>query len=152
MEFTIRRADPGDLGECVAIFNDWIEETNWMPRIHAHEDVMEHYRNTVFAKQRVFVADRANEIPAMLCLSDEAYITALYVKSKYRSCGLGKALLNTAKKQFPGGLHLWTFKANTEAQKFYRREGFQTMRETDGDNEENLPDILFHWRPAGEAK
>ena len=35
---------------------------------------------------------------------------------------------------------------NARARAFYERQGFQPVSRTDGDNEEQLPDILYRWR------
>jgi hypothetical protein len=47
----------------------------------------------------------------------------------------------------PQGFSLWTFQANLGARRFYERHGCRQVRRTDGDNEENLPDILYEYRP-----
>lgn len=40
-------------------------------------------------------------------------------------------------------LSLWTFAADTPAQRLYVREGGQEVRRIGGGNEENLPDIRY---------
>lgn len=79
---------------------------------------------------------------------DQSYVTALYVDAEARGLGIGKALLDHAKVNAAGELLLWTFVANTRAQRLYQREGFAEQRRSDGDNEEGLPDILYRWVPA----
>jgi len=54
-------------------------------------------------------------------------------------------LLNEGKARF-ALLQLWTFQRNTAAIAFYEKNGFRTVRKTDGaTNEEREPDILFEW-------
>ncbi len=72
----------------------------------------------------------------------EGVVTALYVAVPGQ--GIGKAFLDFAKTG-RDSLELWTFVANTDARRFYRREGFTEIRQTEGDNEEGLPDILLRW-------
>ena len=62
--------------------------------------------------------------------------------------GLGTALVAGAKAASPGGLTLWTFAANAGARAFYARQGFVELRETAGDGEAGLPDILMVWPGA----
>uniref|UniRef100_UPI0013D7E40E GNAT family N-acetyltransferase n=1 Tax=Escherichia coli TaxID=562 RepID=UPI0013D7E40E len=51
----------------------------------------------------------------------------LGVHDDFTGRGIGKALLDHAKRQATGPVELWTFVANTGAQSFYRREGFAEM-------------------------
>jgi hypothetical protein len=47
----------------------------------------------------------------------------------------------------PQGFSLWTFQANLGTRRFHERPGCREIRRTDGGNEENLPDIMYEWRP-----
>lgn len=141
----IREAVPGDAPACAAIFNDWVDATDWMPRVHSKADVVGYYREHLFAQCRVFVAGE-NGVVGFLALDKAAgFIAACYLSAKARGRGLGKMLLDRAKEVCPEGLSLWTFVANTRALRFYEREGLFEARRTDGDNEEGLPDILYGW-------
>lgn len=144
---TIRPAKLRDMSECAEIVNAWIDATKWMPRVHPREDVAVFYRETVFAKFQVFVAENDGHVAGMVALAPENTVSALYVHHDQRRKGIGKALLDRAKKEAAGPVELWTFVANQGAQLFYQREGFQEVRRTGGDNEENLPDILYRWQP-----
>ena len=146
---TIREASPHDAPACAAIFNDWVDTTPWMPRVHIAEDVIAYYRDHLFATCRVLVAGR-DAVRGFLAL-DEASgaIPALYLSAKARAQGIGRALLDHAKALRPAGLSLWAFVANADARRFYEREGFQEVRRTDGDNEEGLPDVLYGWSASG---
>ena len=142
-----RAARIDDMKACAAILNRWIDDTAWMPRLHDRADVERHYRQTVFAERDVLVVDYEGAA-AFIALSDDHYVTALYADRPMRGRGCGRALLDLAKEKHPDELKLWTFQANTDAQRFYLREGFREIRRTDGDNEEGLPDMLFEWRAA----
>ncbi|URK87214.1 GNAT family N-acetyltransferase [Rhizobium sp. RCAM05350] len=144
----IRGADKADMPICAAILNDWIDETSWMPRVHDHEDVERYYSDIVFQERQVKIADIDGRVCAFMALSNDAYVTALYANRAHRRAGLGKSLIDHAKTLFPDQLNLWTFDENKEAQRFYNREKFIEVRRTNGDNEENLPDILFQWAPT----
>ena len=130
---------------CAAILNDWIDATEWMPRIHSLDSVRWFVRDVVFAMRRVWVAEAANgQAIGFLALDIEATITAFYVAANARGHGIGRRLLDAAKRE-ESSLELWTFQPNTGARRFYEREGFHEVRRTEGDNEEGMPDMLLRW-------
>lgn len=148
--FYFRYPDVSDMTSCGEILNDWIDETPWMPRIHSHEDVIRYHREYVFENRDVIVAENPDDrIRGFAATTPEGIITGLYLATDVRNQGLGRLLLECIKEANPTGLNLWTFVANTGAQNFYTREGFTEVRRTKGDNEENLPDILFRWKAEG---
>jgi ribosomal protein S18 acetylase RimI-like enzyme len=143
---TIRTARSQDIAACAAILNAWIDETEWMPRIHAPEAVVKHYQTEVFQHRLLFAAEVEGAIAGMMALSRDGFITALYVDSAFRRRGIGSLLVARAKDELGASVRLWTFQANASARKFYRRCEFFEVNRTDGDNEEGLPDILLEWR------
>lgn len=150
--FKIRSANRSDMPRCGEILNDWIDETPWMPRVHSHQDVVRYHTDFVFKNRDVLVAERDdNEVCGFAATSPDAVVTGLYLAPEDRQKGLGQSMLSRIKQANPSGLSLWTFVANIDAQRFYLREGFSERRRTDGDNEENLPDILYCWQPEGAA-
>ncbi len=144
----LRQARTQDMAACAAILNEWIDETEWMPRIHSHDEVVRHYEKVVAAERRVFVVAADNKIAGMMALGDDHLVTALYVGRGFRRQGVGQLLLNCAKRECDSEVKLWTFQKNEGAQKFYTHEGFVEINRTDGDNEEGLPDILMEWRSS----
>lgn len=144
----MRPGDPEDASACARILNAWIDTTDWMPRCHSPENVERHYRDAVLAKCDVTVAEREGRVVGFIGIDPpDAHITTFYVDGQTRGEGIGKDLLDMAKGRWPSGLDLWTFVANSEARRFYVREGFTEIQRTDGDNEECLPDILYRWAP-----
>ena len=144
----IRDGTEGDGPACGAIVNRWIDETDWMPRVHTTNSVVEYFTSTVLAKKRCWVAEQDAALCGFLALDlSDGLVTALYLDGRVRGQGLGAAMLNCAKVERPAGLGLWTFVANKGARRFYERQGFREVARTDGDNEEGLPDILFRWAP-----
>ena len=140
----IRPATPADAPACAAILNAWIDETPWMPRVHSHEDVERHYREFVFQKRKVIVAEDDAPIGYLALDTEEGFIASFFLKAEARGAGVGKRLLDDAKAE-ANQLQLWTFVENSGARRFYEREGFTEIERSDGDNEESLPDILFRW-------
>ncbi|WP_422038523.1 GNAT family N-acetyltransferase [Roseibium sp.] len=150
--FKIRSATRSDMTRCGTILNDWIDETPWMPRVHSHQDVVRYHTDFVHKNRDVLVAERNDsDVQGFAATSSDAVVTGFYLAQDARRKGLGRQMLNQIKQAYPSGLSLWTFVANTGARKFYEREGFSEERRTDGDNEENLPDILYRWQPEGAA-
>ncbi len=144
----VRAGVPGDAPACAAIFNDWVDATGWMPRVHPPEEVAHFYREQVMATTSVLVAETAAGVRGFLSLDGEGRVAGLYLAPEARGRGIGHALLAAAKARRPEGLTLWTFLANDGARRFYAREGFREVRRTGGDNEEGMPDVLLEWRPA----
>jgi GNAT superfamily N-acetyltransferase len=147
-ELVLRRARPDDAAACAAVFNDWVDATEWMPRVHPHEDVMRYYFDHVLAHCEVTVAEVEDRVRGFLTLDCEGLIAGFYLAPELRGRGIGHAMLATVKARAAGRLRLWTFVANEGARRFYAREGFVEAVRTDGDNEEGLPDVMLEWRPA----
>jgi GNAT superfamily N-acetyltransferase len=148
-EVTLRAGTEADAEGCAGVFNDWVDATAWMPRVHAPEAVVRHYREHVLATCEVTVAEAGGAVAGFLALDVEGWVAGLYLAPAVRGRGVGAALLDRAKAQRSGGLTLWTFVANEGARRFYARQGFVEVGRSEGENEEGLPDLLFRWRETG---
>lgn len=140
----LRPATAADAPACARIISDWIDATDWMPRLHTTKSITSHYRDTVFIKRIATVAETDGEVLGLLALdggTDE--ITALFVKLRGR--GIGTTLLQAAKTG-RDQLSMWMFQANNGARRFYARHGFAYLKRTNGENEEALTDIRLGWR------
>jgi GNAT superfamily N-acetyltransferase len=142
----LRLARTQDMTACAAIYNDWIDETEWMPRVHSRDEVVKHYQSVVAGERRSFVVVAGARIVGIMTVAPDDLVTGLYVSRTYRGQGVGRLLLDRAKRDADAGVTLWTFQKNLAAQAFYQREGFVEINRTDGDNEEGLPDILMEWQ------
>jgi GNAT superfamily N-acetyltransferase len=142
----LRSARTQDMEACANILNDWIDETDWMPRVHSRADVVNHYKTVVARERKTFVVVSGHATLGFMVFSADHLISSLYVGRQYRRQGVGRLLLTRAKREFDDRLELWTFQANAPAQAFYAREGFTEINRTDGDNEEGLPDVLLEWQ------
>lgn len=74
-----------------------------------------------------YVYEQNGEIRGFIGMMD-GYIAGIFVDKRHRSLGVGKALLNYAKENWPG-LSLNVYRENRRAVKFYQREGFSISRE-----------------------
>jgi GNAT superfamily N-acetyltransferase len=142
----LRSARTQDMEACARILNDWIDEADWMPRVHSHADVVKYYKSVVASDRKSFVVVSGSSTLGFMVLGPDHLVSALYVDRNYRRQGVGQLLLNCAKREFDDKVHLWTFQKNAAALRFFQREGFREINRTDGDNEEGLPDILLEWQ------
>ena len=136
-----RVEDAAALGE---ILSDWIDETDWMPRLHTREDDRD-FCLRLIAAGHVRLLRGQNGVAGFVAREGEE-ISALYVAAPWRGHGLGRRLLDDAKALSAERLSAWTFQANDGARRFYRRAGFHEAELTDGSgNEERLPDVRLAW-------
>jgi GNAT superfamily N-acetyltransferase len=139
----ISKARPEDGPAISTIMSSWIDETDWMPKVHTLEE-FRNYGAWLISASDVVVASVQNQVVGFTS-RQESDIQALYLTPSHRSCGIGQELLDAAKLQVRE-LGLWTFQANKRAQAFYRRNGFVEDKRTHGaDNDEKLPDVHFIW-------
>lgn len=144
--FSVGPAKPADAPAIGAILSDWIDETDWMPRIHKREDERAFAADMV-ARGWVSVARRRGAVVGFVARDGEE-VVALYVARTARGQGVGTALLARAKRK-SRRLRLWTFQFNHAARRFYADQGFVEIERTGGaGNDEKLPDIKYLWERA----
>jgi ribosomal protein S18 acetylase RimI-like enzyme len=119
------------------------------PPVHPDDETGRWVAHVVIPRLECWLAERAaSAVVGMLVLRAD-WIDQLYVDPDLTRSGIGSELIVVAKRQRPGGLRLWTFVSNVDAQRFYRRHGFVEVERTDGSgNEEGAPDIQYAWRPS----
>ena len=140
----LRAATADDANAVGAILSAFVDDTPWMPRIHTRAQDLAHSARMVDFGW-VTVASR-NGCVIGFSARNGADLNALYVAQDAQSQGAGAALLKQAQEQ-TDHLDLWTFQANTGAQRFYARHGFvETARSDGAENDEGLPDIRLEWR------
>jgi len=118
---------------------------------HPDEDVGRWVREELLVEAEDWVAtdpSNGDSVIALLGLSD-TMVEQLYVRPDRIGRGVGRALLELAKRRRPDGLDLYCFAANDRARRFYERNGFEAVAFGDGSgNEERQPDVLYRWRPS----
>lgn len=150
----IRPAQPTDAGAVAAILSQFIDTTDWMPRLYSRAEELS-FAGLMVDRGWVLVAEPAGQgtgIAGFMAL-DAGFLHALYVACERRGQGVGQALLDRAKAG-ADRLELHTFQANTGAQRFYARAGFREVGRGDGRgqgsvNDEGLPDIRLIWERSG---
>ena len=149
---TIRRADSDD---APAVAGLWVRaRMASIPAIpapvHDPEEVLAWFASWVIPRGGTWVMDESGRLVALLVV-DGTWVDQLYVDPDRTGMGCGSALLEHAKQSSEGKLELWTFQSNARARAFYRRHGFVPVGATDGDNEENAPDIHLQWSTTDAA-
>lgn len=144
----IRRAREDDWPEIARIFIAARKTMVYLPDLHSDAETRAFIKSVV-ASHETWVAERDGRIIGFAALGreDGGWLHHLYVDPPSHNAAAGTLLLAKAKEEMPQGFSLWTFQANLGARRFYERHGCREIRRTDGDNEENLPDILYEWRP-----
>ncbi|WP_299871116.1 GNAT family N-acetyltransferase [uncultured Sulfitobacter sp.] len=142
----VRPARSTDAGAVGGILSEFIDTTDWMPRIHTRAEDLS-FAGMMIARGWVSVVEDKGVVGFAAC--DGPDLNALYVAGHARGRGIGSALLSTLKES-RRTLELWTFQRNTQAQKFYMRHGFVEVARTEGArNDERLPDIRYVWKKEG---
>lgn len=148
--FLIRPAVAGDLAACAAIINDYIDATEWLPRIHSRAELAGMFTPELIERRTVLVAEIDGGVAGYLTMSPEGFVPALYLALHARGQGIGTALLDRAKALGPGRLELTVFEPNVAARRFYEREGLREVPEgRKDDTQEGVPVLLMRWTGVG---
>lgn len=143
MTIALMSATGADGAAIGAILSAWIDETDWMPRIHTREQDLEHGSLLVDVCD-VALARSGDQVVGFLARRGDE-IQALYLARDARRHGIGTRLLEQAKSQAEQ-LGLWSFQANGAALRFYKKHGFIEDQRTNGDgNDVGLPDVHMIW-------
>ena len=115
-----------------------------MPVLHTRAEDLNFYSTTVFARSEIWLHELTGAVAGFIAFHP-GWVDHLYIHPQHQRRGLGSSLLALAQAS-SDSLSLWTFQCNAGARCFYEKHGFSIERETDGTgNEENQPDILYHW-------
>ncbi|MFD6753087.1 GNAT family N-acetyltransferase [Micromonospora gifhornensis] len=119
----------------------------YLPRLYDDEQTRAWITQVMLPASTTWVAESTAtaEILGFAAL-DGDLLAHLYLRPDARRQGIGTALLARAQLASPGGLSLRVFTRNTAARVFYERHGFRPVDSDDGSrNEENEPDMTYHW-------
>ena len=104
------------------------------------------YFKTVVAENQMWVYE-LNNIPVGFLGIQGDYIDRLYVDPNHHRQGIGKALLDHARKLSPQHLWLKTDQANKMSRPFYEKDGFVATKFGVSPPPESEPDVEYHWYP-----
>ena len=117
---------------------------------HSEQGIRHWVSNILIPSGGVVIAQCDDLDVGVLATSESdgvAWVDQLYVAPGFTGRGVGGELLNHAKGMFEKPIHLWTFQQNVRAQRFYERHGFEAIKQTDGqNNEEKCPDVLYEFK------
>ncbi|MFM1844914.1 MAG: hypothetical protein RI917_232 [Actinomycetota bacterium] len=117
------------------------------PVFGTDERVLEWLSSRVRKGEECWVTRDDRGVSAFMLL-EPGWLDQLYVRVDRIGQGLGAQLVEKAKEIMPNGIRLWTFQSNRSAHRFYERQGFVVIEQTDGsNNEEKSPDVCYEWRP-----
>lgn len=123
----------------------------YLPDLHSIEEDVAYFSNVVLRQCEVWYVEQHSTLVAF-CAFRDRWLDHLYCLPRYVGHGAGSKLLNKA-KEGQAELSLWVFQRNERAIRFYERNGFVKVSETDGSGcEEKLPDALYRWRRDRPAK
>lgn len=146
----MRMAEPADLPFCAAIINDYIDATEWLPRTASRDAVEALFVPALLEKRTLFIAEEQGQILGYLSMNpQDGFVPALYLSPDARGRGTGRLLLDAAKAARPEGLELTVFERNTDALRFYVREGFvEDPTRRDDKTDEGIPTLWMRWAGA----
>lgn len=143
-QVTLRAARSTDAGKLGAMITDAAAANDWKPRLHSGAQDIAHVGRMIDCGWVTLAETASGQITGFIA-RNETYVHALFIAHPAQGQGVGTVLLNHAKSQVDS-LDLWTFQANTGAQRFYKRNDFIAVAHTNGaNNEEGLPDVHFLW-------
>ena len=145
----LRRATAGDAPAVADVFLASFKATYPSFRVvHSDDDVRGWIADTVIPDTDCWVAVDSGRVVGMMGLTP-GWVDHLYVAPDRLGQGIGRRLLDIAKRRSDGRLQLWTFQVNDRARRFYERNGFQAVELTEGSgNEEREPDVRFAWHES----
>lgn len=121
----------------------------YAPSAHPEHEVREWVATHLVASGGVVVAELVERVVGVMATSTvdgQSWITQMAVEPGLVGRGIGSDLLAFALNALPPPVHLWTFQQNVGARRFYERHGFEAVRFTDGQgNEERCPDVLYQY-------
>jgi ribosomal protein S18 acetylase RimI-like enzyme len=110
---------------------------------HYFYEDRDYFRNQIMKKDRIWVVEIDHHPAAFIAMENE-FIDQLYVHPDYQRGGIGRALLEFARRSSPQHLWLYTLQSNVNAQAFYEKNGFVAAKF--GVSPEGEPDVEYHWR------
>ncbi|HEX6269578.1 MAG TPA: GNAT family N-acetyltransferase [Anaerolineales bacterium] len=147
-ELLIREYRPADFDALTILWR--ISREKSMPEFqrekgHFFYEDRDYFRDHVLMKDQIWVVESENCLAAFIAMNQD-FIDQLYIHPDYQRRGIGRALLEFARKVSPDHLWLYTLQANVNACAFYEQNGFMAEKFGVSPPPENEPDVEYHWR------
>ena len=112
---------------------------------HFFYEDQDYFRDHVLKENQVFVVEADRKPVAFMAMRAE-FIDHLYVHPEYQKRGIGKKLLDFARRLSPKHIWLYTLQINANARAFYEKNGFTAEKFGVSPPPESEPDVEYHWR------
>jgi ribosomal protein S18 acetylase RimI-like enzyme len=112
---------------------------------HFFYEDQNYFLGHVLKENHVFVVETGQHPIAFMAMQEE-FIDQLYVHPDCQNQGVGKALLDYARKLSPEHVWLYTLQINLNARAFYEKNGFIAEKFGISPPPESEPDVEYHWR------
>ena len=114
---------------------------------HFFYEDQDYFQNHILKENKVWVVEMDQRPVAFLAMRQD-FIDHLYVHPDYQNRGMGRALLDHARRLSPDHLWLYTLQVNGNARAFCEKYGFVAKKFGFSPPPENEPDVEYHWRRA----
>ena len=129
-ELCIRPARRSDLEAVARVWHESASSMDGSPPVPPIADMRRRIDDELASGWDLHVAIRDERIIGMLALNlAEARLDQIFVLPSEQGTGVGRALIEAAKKRMPAGFRLRMAAANEAAAAFYRKAGFATVGE-----------------------
>jgi putative acetyltransferase len=146
--FRLRDAAPSDADRLTALYlRSRTVGMPWLISPHDDAETRLWVERVLLVEHRVRLVHEGNRVLGFAAV-DGSWLEQLFVDPDHQGRGVGRALLDDAKRASPGGLSLHVFTRNGRARRFYTAAGFVLSAQSDGKrNEEREPDCTYVWSP-----
>lgn len=147
-EFVIREYQNGDFDAVTILWR--VAREMSLPEFqrekgHFFYEDQNYFRDHILKQNKVWVVEVDKKVVAFMAMEGE-FIDQLYIHPDHQRHGIGKALLDFARRQSPEHLWLYTLQVNVNARAFYEKSGFAAEKFGVSPPPENEPDVEYHWR------
>jgi len=112
---------------------------------HFFYEDQNYFQNHILKNNQVWVVESGQQPVAFMAMNKD-FIDQLYIHPDHQRRGIGRALLDFARRLSPDHLWLYTLQINVGARAFYEKNGFVAEKFGISPSPENEPDVEYHWR------
>jgi ribosomal protein S18 acetylase RimI-like enzyme len=148
IHYSIREYRPDDFDALTILWR--ISREKSLPEFqrekgHFFYEDQNYFQNHILKNNQVWVVESGQQPVAFMAMNKD-FIDQLYIHPDYQRRGIGRALLDFARRLSPDHLWLYTLQINVGARAFYEKNGFVTEKFGISPPPENEPDVEYHWR------
>jgi len=111
---------------------------------HFFYEDQNYFRDHILKVNHVLVVESDHHPVAFMAIKAD-FIDQLYVHPDYQNRGMGRTLLDRARRLSPGHVWLYTLQNNMNARTFYEKNGFVAEKLGVSPPPESEPDVEYHW-------